>query len=739
MPSETMRKTEYKSLAVKSLKLVVGNSFIYRAIRVLYRQGPKVFFKNSTLFVGQKIRFALGLVPHFHPFSTIENQDRLFNLPAKLPKVSIVSILYNKANEVGWFLESIYTQTYAGEIEIIFINDRSPGKDVEIVERFAAEKRRLNLGVNVNYKIIQNEKNLGNCVSRNEGIQKATGELLIIVDADSFLNAEFVEAHVESHFTYGFDAAIGPMNIETEGRNPVKLAQALSKDHAKLFSRMELQDQTNVNTFLNCITRNFSIKKSVITEDLFDPQFSYSKDPESGFGWEDVEMGYRLYQRGLKIQFLNKTFSLHVSHPSSTPEDQKVIKSIINLNKLFTKHPDFTNVARMWTNDLASKIDLWYKHHHEKSSNKHHQTFLELTTPIKKNKMQPRKRVYNILTYRWHVPHQYELYKTGHRFTLLKDVCPGFTNVWSYDQRPFPANAQFLELEKLNFKDYDLALLHFDENALDWQNCNGILDTNWGANFRYFMENVPLPKVAICHGTPQFYGQYNNDNIDPTLKYKVIEESRQKLVEYTKDIKVVCNSYQAHSEWGFKNSKVIWQGFDPCEYPISTYEEKIVSLGKAIKERPHYRGYEIYKETFKNVPDEFHPKEFKVKDPFTRSFNNTFAVAKYYEYINEVRKHSIYFNPTIRSPMPRSRGEAMMCGLSTVSLNNHDVNLFIKNGINGFYSNDPAELAEYLNYLLNNPSINRKIGMEGRRTSLDMFNLDRYLSEWQKNFHDLSD
>lgn len=732
----TSKKMGNMNAIVKSLKLIIGEGIIYKAIRVLYRQGPLTFLKNSKNYVYYKLSTKFHSGPRFFPFSTVEVQPRLFNLPKQLPKISIIAILYNKEKEVPFFIESIFSQTYLGPIELILIDDKSPKKDVAVSKQVFS-KLKSTSKKDIILTIIQNEQNKGNCVSRNNGIKNSSGDLLIIVDADSYPNPEFIEAHVESHYTYNYDIGIGPMNIETHGKNPAKLAKELSENHIKLFSGMDLQDSMNVNNFLNCITRNFSIKKSSISEDLFDPQFSYSKDPESGFGWEDVEMGFRLYKRGLKIQFLNKSFSLHISHPSSVPENQKVIKSMINLNKLFTKHPDFLNVARVWSNELVGKIDQWYKNHHEIADNKHYQKFIELTDPIKRCKIKPTKRMYNILTYRWHVPHQYELYKTNHRFTLIKEICPGFTNVWSYEQRPFPANARFLELDKINLKDYDFALLHFDENALDWQNCNGVLDQHWGSNFRYFMENISLPKVAICHGTPQFYGQYNNDNIDPKLKYQVIEESRKKLVEYTKNIKVICNSNQAHSEWGFKNSKVIWQGFDPCEYPESTYEKGILSLGKAIKERPHYRGYEIFNQVFKNLPEKDHPAEFKVNEPFQRVFDNNYALAKYYEYIAEVKKHSIYFNPTIRSPMPRSRGEAMMCGLSTVSLNNHDVNLFIKNGINGFYSDNTDELSEYLKFLINNPSICKQIGKEARKTSSDLFNIDRYLHEWQINFNDL--
>ena len=85
----------------------------------------------------------------------------------------------------------------------------------------------------------------------------------------------------------------------------------------------------------------------------------------------------------------------------------------------------------------------------------------------------------------------------------------GMCDEWDYGQRPLPDNARFRALDDIDSRDYDLAILHFDENVLAPENTNGVIGTEWGAAFRLFREQIDLPKVAICHGTPQFYGQYN--------------------------------------------------------------------------------------------------------------------------------------------------------------------------------------------------------------------------------------
>jgi glycosyltransferase involved in cell wall biosynthesis len=214
---------------------------------------------------------------------------------------------------------------------------------------------------------------------------------------------------------------------------------------------------------------------------------------------------------------------------------------------------------------------------------------------------------------------------------------------------------------------------------------------------------------------------------------QVIEAERRRLVDYLGDTHVVCNSHQAQREWGFRRSSVIWHGFDPTEFAPATYERGILApLGALVLSRPHYRGYFLHRQVFADFPLELAPSELAVPDPSPLYQGNVYATWKFRNYVDELRRFSIYFNPTLRSPMPRARGEAMLCGLATVSAQNHDVDLFVKNGVNGFYSNEPGELREQLLALARGRGLARKIGLEGRRTAADLFNHDRYLADWAR-------
>lgn len=700
-----------------------------------YRQnGLKSLANKAQLKISRKIRSYL--ISNYKPFENLDYNT--FELPQKPITFSLVTVLYNKKKELPYFIKCLTQQTYPCVLEVIFVCDNSPAKEYKHIDKLFKKYISNDTQPKLSWKVIHNDENLGNCNSRNKGLREATGDIVVIVDVDCLLSENFLKAHAELHGTGSIDVVIGPMNLETNNMEPMKKFKYYSENMRLAFEDMQIQDRTCLNSFLNCVTRNFSVRREFAPNPLFDTDFSYSKNPNSGFGWEDTEMGYRLHKKGARIQFTHKCFSLHMTHPSSVPESEKPARSLKNFEKLYQKHPDFFLETRKWSQDTYKKIKEWSNLY----SNNVTPEMMRLShhfsqTNFEAKKAKPRKH-YRILSYRWHVPHQYELYKTGHYFDLVTNIWPGFTNSWGHEQRPMPPNARFVDGKKIDFRNYDFALLHFDENALAYQNTNGILDQYWGAPFRWFRENCPLPQVAICHGTPQFYGQYNNPHVDASIVGKVIEESRLELIEYTKNILVICNSYQAHREWQFKNSKVIWQGFDPCEFnEIDNCSNGILSLGKAMHERPHYRGLAPYEKAISHVSNDHIPRPFKVKEPQSQIDLDRYAKLKYQNYIESVRGYSIYFNPTIRSPMPRSRGEAMMCGLTTVSLNNHDVDLFIKNGVNGFYSDDPNELGETLNFLIKNPSISKSIGKAGRRMASDVFNNDRYINEWQKTMESL--
>ncbi|SMD00922.1 glycosyltransferase [Rhizobium sp. RU36D] len=341
-----------------------------------------------------------------------------------------------------------------------------------------------------------------------------------------------------------------------------------------------------------------------------------------------------------------------------------------------------------------------------------------------------RRAPIRILSYRWHAPHQYELHRLPAQFTMISGASgmPGFEQ-WPYNERPKRPNVRILPWQELRPTDYDVALLHFDENLLIPFLSNGRLPPGWGESARRLSE-TGLPVIGLCHGTVPFIGQYGVAD-GPIDEFIQIESARQQLVSWFENLgaPVVCNSFQAQAEWGFNRSRVFWHGFDPLEYPRASLTRDVLVVGG--KDRPHYRGYYEEEAVRAHLHDRIRVERLPARVvPLERETGNPFAVRKFRAYVDAVRSFSFYLNTTLRSPMPRSRGEAMMTGVIPVSLRNHDVELFIEQGVDGFYADDPETLATFINDVQADRDRLERMSKAARLKAFDVFNHDRNLQGW---------
>lgn len=659
--------------------------------------------------------------------------------------ITVVSILYRKAREVRYFLEALRRQDFPGDFEVILVDDRSPDDSIGVVDDFKRWMDVADRSRTFDIRVLRNSENVGNCGSRNKAIREARGDVVIVVDADCMFNRSFLSSHYKAFLAGDCDASIGPINIETHNEHPLAVLGRHEATAALASAESIPQDPINTASFVNCITRNFSVRRdfveSVLGGALFDEEFAYSSNPNSGFGWEDVEMGCRLYAAGARIKYLGDTVSIHVSHESSADNREKPIRSLRNYRRLFEKHPDILLASRQWSVDTYQAITNWARSMGADLEDNQDFQFLEkrFSRYSKAPILIDRSRRLRVLTYRWHVPHQYELYKSGHVFTLLTGTGTGLCDTWEIDKRPMPANCRMVPWDQININDYDLAILHFDENALRPDLCRGKVPSDWGKTLQWFIRNVDLPKVAICHGTPQFVGQYDVSYSGQDLGM-VIDDNRRAIVELLGDIPVVCNSAQAEFEWGFRNSRTIWHGFAPADFPLGSRLGGVLAMQQAaLRNRPHYNGLFVYEDVVRELNGRVEVGYLNTPDPGEAYQYGTpeWATAKYQNYVRELGRHSVYLNTTVRSPMPRIRGEAMMTGVVSVSLRNHDVDLFIKNGINGFFGDSSEELAEQILWLSAHPEARDRMGLASRVTAMDIFNQDRYLSAWSELFRDL--
>ncbi len=103
----------------------------------------------------------------------------------KRPKVSVIIPVYNvEEKRLCKTIECLLNQSLR-ELEFIFVDDHGTSDSMKIVRRYAEKDNRI--------KIVENERNCGAGVSRNNGMKVATGHYLAFFDADDLCDSEFYE------------------------------------------------------------------------------------------------------------------------------------------------------------------------------------------------------------------------------------------------------------------------------------------------------------------------------------------------------------------------------------------------------------------------------------------------------------------------------------------------------------------------------------------------------------------
>lgn len=98
-------------------------------------------------------------------------------------KVSIIIPVYNVEKYLEKCLDSVINQTYK-QIEIIIINDGSNDATLDIIKKYSKENKKI--------KYIS-QKNSGQSIARNKGLSIATGDYIMFVDGDDYIDESMVE------------------------------------------------------------------------------------------------------------------------------------------------------------------------------------------------------------------------------------------------------------------------------------------------------------------------------------------------------------------------------------------------------------------------------------------------------------------------------------------------------------------------------------------------------------------
>lgn len=197
------------------------------------------------------------------------------------PLVSVVIPYYNRSTLLTRCLNSLREQRFS-DFEVIVVDDGS-------TEPFLTNSNRFPPWPRLNWQTLP--FNQGRAAARNAGIQAAQGQLLIFLDCDMAVNEDFINEHWRHHCIHG-SFTIGQGQIIGTSEPTIRPKPSIWTDASRA----------------HFATGNVSIKRSALLTEQgvggFDEDFS-------AYGFEDLELGYRLEQAGWHSSPVKSAISWH--------------------------------------------------------------------------------------------------------------------------------------------------------------------------------------------------------------------------------------------------------------------------------------------------------------------------------------------------------------------------------------------------------------------------------------------
>ncbi|MGV3467190.1 MAG: glycosyltransferase family 2 protein [Heyndrickxia sp.] len=212
-------------------------------------------------------------------------------------KVSVVIPIYKVEKYLRRCINSVLNQTYSN-IEIILVNDGSPDSCGEIADEYAERDKRI---------IVIHKENGGLSDARNSGLSYATGEYILFVDSDDWLDHQMIKKMmdicqhfkadaVQSAFYYAYDDYLLFDNRYYSQKHP-----PIILDNKSLMSELIINERV----------KNFAWGKLLKTNKIKDLPF------EKGVLFEDVYWAHKVMKRMNSYVIVNQPMYFYYQRKDS--------------------------------------------------------------------------------------------------------------------------------------------------------------------------------------------------------------------------------------------------------------------------------------------------------------------------------------------------------------------------------------------------------------------------------------
>lgn len=113
-------------------------------------------------------------------------------------KISVIVPVYNTSQYLTQCLDSLVNQTYRN-LEIICVNDGSTDDSLQLLRKYEKDDSRI---------LVIDQKNAGLSEARNSGVAVATGDWLMFVDSDDWVDIKMCEDLMAAGEAHGADSVM---------------------------------------------------------------------------------------------------------------------------------------------------------------------------------------------------------------------------------------------------------------------------------------------------------------------------------------------------------------------------------------------------------------------------------------------------------------------------------------------------------------------------------------------------
>lgn len=238
-----------------------------------------------------------------------------------MPEISVVIPTYNRLDTLAHVIPTLLAQDLpAASYELLVCDSNSNDGTREYLAGVSAE--------HPNVRHLPGAYT-GRAMARNAGIAAAQGDVVLFNDSDILASPDLLSQHLRHHRAERNVAVVG-LEVQVKDLDDY----AFKREHPE--ERGSLHKPTRKQLpWLYFLTGNASVRRDdLLRVGSFDESFT-------GYGHEDLELGYRLEKAGIRILYEPKAVNYHCQDVPHDDQKEKMKLAGRSTVRFYRKHPDF--------------------------------------------------------------------------------------------------------------------------------------------------------------------------------------------------------------------------------------------------------------------------------------------------------------------------------------------------------------------------------------------------------------